>query len=293
MGPTDRMNLTEMIAGKRILVIGDKIHDVDLHGRYTRFAAESPSCPVFTQDLRFSRPGGAAAVADMVHGLGALVSLITPRDASTKRRYFVDGRQVYRADDDLTAIEPAEEASLVARIAEDLPRADAVLIADYGKGACTWDVVRSAINGSACRSNLSAIPCIIDPHRTANWAYVKGATAIKCNAAEYRESVSNIAWSKLVENLIVTDGANGLRHHIPLKESQHYPARYVTEVDVTGAGDMVLAALGVFLAAGCGWRMACELAVIAAALKVERHGAVAVPLADLIKEGPFWGFTLD
>jgi D-beta-D-heptose 7-phosphate kinase/D-beta-D-heptose 1-phosphate adenosyltransferase len=60
------------------------------------------------------------------------------------------------------------------------------------------------------------------------------------------------------------------------------PARPRLAVDVTGCGDMVLAALGVCVAAGMDWQEACTVANAAAGLKVERRGAVPVSRAEVV-----------
>jgi D-beta-D-heptose 7-phosphate kinase/D-beta-D-heptose 1-phosphate adenosyltransferase len=53
-------------------------------------------------------------------------------------------------------------------------------------------------------------------------------------------------------------------------------------IDPTGCGDMVLAALGVCIAAGLTWPDVCQIANAAAGLKCERRGAVPVPRAEVV-----------
>ncbi len=62
------------------------------------------------------------------------------------------------------------------------------------------------------------------------------------------------------------------------------PGRSRHVVDVTGAGDMVLATLGVCLAGGLDWPNACRIANAAAGLKVERRGAAPVSRAELVAD---------
>lgn len=250
----------------RILVIGDLIRDVDVHGSCSRFAAEAAGCPVFAEERRESRNGGAGAVALMAQGLGARVGIITGPNDSAKYRHFADGRQVWRHDIDAEPLTATEVAELADEVCQEIRNHDwsVLLIADYGKGVCQYAVVRAAIDGAAARH----VPCLVDPARGVDWRTYRGATCIKCNALEWA-AAGTLSHS---EHVVRTDGARGLTH-FHRGESIDYPARPSKLVDVTGAGDMVLAALGVGLARGLSWPAACRAANEAAGLKVERHGA--------------------
>ena len=71
--------------------------------------------------------------------------------------------------------------------------------------------------------------------------------------------------------------------HCQDERAIHVPARKAKCVDVTGAGDSVMAALGVAMASGLDLPEACEYAVEAAALQVEQLGVspVSLPLPTL------------
>ena len=64
----------------------------------------------------------------------------------------------------------------------------------------------------------------------------------------------------------------------------HFPARVRQVCDITGAGDMVLAVLGMALAAGADYDPAIRLANTAAGLEVEQVGVAAVTKAGLLGE---------
>lgn len=263
----------------RILVIGDLIKDVDIHGTCNRLAAESPCCPVFAETRREERPGGAGAVAVMCLGLDAAVHSITGPKVSVKTRFFVEGQQMWRQDSDALPLTAPEVAALADEVHAQFEQFwNIVLIADYGKGVCTYPVVREAID----RAARAGIPCLVDPAHGVDWRTYRKATCIKCNHFEYSKGSTN--WSKHVEHCVVTHGDHGLYHFGNDYPDAHYPSRHSNMVDVTGAGDMVLASLGVCLARGLGWPLACRFAAIAAGLKVERRGAVAVPLQEVLSE---------
>ena len=72
------------------------------------------------------------------------------------------------------------------------------------------------------------------------------------------------------------DGEEPIRRHLTTRPRAVY--------DVTGAGDMVLAALAVARAAGAGWVDAVALANVAGGLEVERFGAVPVTPGEIVAE---------
>lgn len=268
----------ESLPPVRCLVVGDYITDVDVHGRYTRFAQEAPDCPVFLQEKREERDGGAGAVLAMVDALSHPRSLSVWNRPSRKTRHFVGGRQVWRHDEDAAPPTRADGEWLAERVEKyilcDNPHA--VLVADYGKGVCTDAVLKACIEGAARRK----IPCLVDPARGADWRRYAGCTAIKCNHAE-REG--GHAYDGVTRTLVVTNGAGGMTL-LRTGKQQHFPARERAVVDTVGAGDMALACLGVCLGGGMGWEEACTVANHAAGLKVTRRGAVPVPRAEVIRD---------
>jgi D-beta-D-heptose 7-phosphate kinase/D-beta-D-heptose 1-phosphate adenosyltransferase len=260
--------MTDRFTGRRVLIVGDLMTDVDIHGTCTRFAAEAAGCPVIREDRRESRPGGAGAVAEMVLGLGAIPDLATGPETSIRTRFLVGGRQLWRHDIDAQPPAPDESARLCATVEAAVRRVEVVLISDYGRGVCSPAVVQTAIRGGLARH----LPVIVDPPRGQDWSPYRGATLIKCNRPEW-EADGRIG---VAGGVIVTDGPRGMTHFRRGLEAAHYPAEPAPVVDVTGAGDMVLACLGVCAAAGVDWPAACKFANAMAALKVQRRGAVPV-----------------
>ena len=64
----------------------------------------------------------------------------------------------------------------------------------------------------------------------------------------------------------------------------HFPTRARVVADVTGAGDMVLAILGISAAAGNSAESGVQLANVAAGLVVRQFGVVAVSREELLDE---------
>ena len=270
---TKLMNLPPV----RVLVVGDAMTDVDLHGRFERFAQESPHVPIFKINRREERPGGAGAVAAMVTALGGTASLLAQTTAIKTRRW-VDGVMVGRDDSDaLDCSSPPEGV-----IHDLVSRADVVLVADYGKGFCSDRVLSTVFGAAADESKL----VIVDPARGKDWRAYAGAggTVIKCNSIEWSEFIGphspNIS---IFRKVVITDGSRGmvLTSHEPGSGSQ-FAAKRRRGVDVTGCGDMVLACLGVCVGGGMSWEDACRVANCAAGLKVERRGAVPVSRSEVL-----------
>jgi D-beta-D-heptose 7-phosphate kinase/D-beta-D-heptose 1-phosphate adenosyltransferase len=257
----------------RLLVVGDSMVDYDLHGQCARFAAEAAGVPVFRAERSEWRFGGAGAVAEMARALGASVTLLTGSSVSTKARHYVDGRLMFRADRDALPLERTEENRILVEIVGAMPKMAAVLIADYGKATCTDAVLRTAIEAA----KEYGVPCIVDPARGKLWDMYRGVTAIKCN----RDEFDTLCRLRFDGKIVLTTGAYGMTL---IPGWDRFPARLRDAVDTTGAGDMVLAALGLCIACGVDWPDACQIANAAAGCKVERHGAVPVSRAEVVAD---------
>ena len=78
------------------------------------------------------------------------------------------------------------------------------------------------------------------------------------------------------QGIVVCDGRG--------QEFEHLPAAATTIHDVTGAGDMVLAIVGVCQAAGWNLVATAQLANVAAGVEVQRRGVAAVSWEDIHRE---------
>ncbi|MGC0328297.1 D-beta-D-heptose 7-phosphate kinase/D-beta-D-heptose 1-phosphate adenosyltransferase [Streptomyces sp. SAI-170] len=185
-------------AGVPLLVVGDALLDHDLVGRAERLAPDAP-VPVVSGARRTTRPGGAALAACLAAADGREVTLVTALGddeasarlrlllpdrvrvvplpltgaLSAKTRILAADRPLLRLDDgDGRAAGPTEEAR---RAVAD---ADAVLVADYGRGSA--DVLRDALAEAAAR-----VPMVWDPHPR-GCPPVPGARLVTPSAAEAR-----------------------------------------------------------------------------------------------------------
>jgi len=214
------------------------------------------------------------------------------RETTTKERFL--GRaagghphQILRVDHEGThPLCRSVEQKLVDSICPRIGEFQAVLIADYAKGCCTPRLLESVIESA----RRAGIPVLIDPARGADFSKYRGATLLKPNRLEAglassrsivtpREAMEVAHWLRdtcAVQTVVVTLDQDGLVIATENGESQHLTTRAQSVYDITGAGDMVLAALGIALAAGRSISEAAQLANIAAGLEIESLGIVAI-----------------
>ena len=87
-----------------------------------------------------------------------------------------------------------------------------------------------------------------------------------------------------VHAVIITIDKYGAVLHERGKTSQHIQTQARSVYDVTGAGDVVLAAIAIGRGGGLDWPDCVEFANIAAGLEVEMFGTAPIPMAQVKKE---------
>lgn len=302
-----------------VLVAGDLMLDEYLFGTVSRVSPEAP-VPVLDVKRRRYVPGGAANVAANVRSLGGTARLagICGNDAAgeTLRRVLteadigeefvlrVDGRvttsktRVVAGQQQIVRFDHEERAplngALAGRFKENLEKglagAGVCIVSDYGKGLLSPGVCAQLLEGA----NARRIPVVVDP-KGLEYSKYRGCSVITPNLKEAGEAARISiecerdlyeAGKKVLALLpgaavLVTRGADGMT----LFREGEDPLTIATvaqEVfDVVGAGDTVVAALGVALAAGLPLETATRLANIAAGIAVGKHGTVAVTADEL------------
>ena len=237
--------------GLRILVAGDAMIDTYHWGRVDRVSPEAP-VPIFIEDYDRceTRRGGSDNCAHQLEAWGCEVGTLFAKRRSVKHRYFAGHHQVFRRDSDSKEVWVPTEVALMGY--------DAVVLSDYAKGFLSPNLCQYLIS----QANRLGIPVIVDP-KGSNWDKYAGCTVICPNEKEYAGNLSCAVVHKL--------GANGI-DLTEDGETTHYPARSVPVFDVTGAGDTVCAAIAATLGAGEGLKVACQIAVYAASVVVQKVG---------------------
>jgi len=302
----------QQLSQARVLVVGDVMLDRYWYGAVDRISPEAP-VPVVRVTREDERMGGAANVAYNLVTLGAQSSLLTVvgndeashklealvagtgiqahfgRDADLKTtvKLRVIGRQqqLLRMDFENT---PKTEllASQTAAFIDLLPKHDAVLFSDYGKGGLAH------VSDMIARAHAAGIPILIDPKGT-DYSRYQGATVITPNRAELQQVIGD--WQDEAE---LQHKAQALRERLGLQAilvtrseegmtlfdadglvSVSAQAREV--FDVTGAGDTVIATMAAMVAAGMRLRDALPLANRAGGLVVGKFGTATVSYEEL------------
>lgn len=232
-------------------------------------------------------------------GIDARVVTIDPSRPTTTKERFIGkaankhAHQILRVDrESCSPISREQEEQLAAAIRQAVTECQAVLISDYAKGVCTPNLLR-AVTQAAYEVR---VPVLVDPARGADYRKYTGATVIKPNRFEASE-----AWKAPITSpqealsagdflcrefnlgaAIVTLDQEGMALAVPGKSGVLFPTKARTVYDITGAGDMALAMLGLCHAAGLELNAAVELANVAAGLQVERLGVEQVTRKELI-----------
>lgn len=300
----------------RVLVVGDVMLDRYWFGDVERISPEAP-VPVLKVARVEERPGGAANVARNIAALGAhctLLSVVGQDEAGTcleklltqhgnmeallhrdssiativKLRAIARQQQLLRIDFETS---PSHEV-LNAKLADfhaQLPRADVVILSDYGKGGLAHiaEMIRAA--------RAAGKPVLVDP-KGDDYARYKGATLLTPNRSEFREVAGswktegelNVKAEKLrtelqLDALLVTRSEDGMSL-FRANEVLHEPTQTREVFDVSGAGDTVIATLAVMLASGAELPQAMRIANRAAGIVVGKLGTAVVSREEIVED---------
>jgi D-beta-D-heptose 7-phosphate kinase/D-beta-D-heptose 1-phosphate adenosyltransferase len=311
--------LLEKIRGRSILVVGDLMLDHFVIGRVDRISPEAP-VPVVQFEHDEFRLGGAANVASNVMAMGGRVELagVVGDDgeadrllADLSRRQIGRGgivkdqarcttrkvrivttrnQQVARIDYERDGeIEGETERAIVRHIQELGASADAIVISDYLKGVVSRGVAQAA----AALAGRRRIPLLVDP-KVPHVDYYAGGTIVTPNhheaeavthmrirsSGDARDAARRFRDRVRCDAVLITRGEHGMWLLAPEGEAE-LPAEAREVADVTGAGDTVIAALALGLAAGAATADAARLANRAAGIVVGKFGPAAVTIEEL------------
>ena len=298
-----------------MLVVGDVMLDRYWFGEVSRISPEAPVPIVLVNEAKEElRLGGAGNVARNCAALGARTRLLSVigtdepgrRIAELARKEGIDAKfhrdakvrttqklrvigqrrhQLLRIDFETL---PSSEvlASKLAEFRSALHDCDVVLLSDYGKGGLAH-IATMIREGRKAGKHV-----LVDP-KGDDYSRYRGASMVTPNLSELREVVGR--WkdekdlaqraqqlrAKLrLEGLLLTRGEEGMTLFRD-KKTFRVKADKREVSDVTGAGDTVIAALAVMLAAGEGLESAVRIANRAGGIKVTKFGTAVVTPAEL------------
>lgn len=314
------IEIVRAFGDRRVVVVGDAIADQFIYGNISRVSREAPVF-ILRHEQTETVPGGAANCATNLAALGARVSLIAAvgKDeagtdlcrklssagvdvdgvivsekvqTTTKVRILAghahsNKQQVIRIDyDGKPFADDGLRQSILKTLTSAASSADAIVISDYNYGV----VDERAI--ALIRESLPK-PILVDSRfrlaeftgftaATPNEDEVEHLIGHSLTSVEQLESAAKTLKGHLNHKaLLVTRGAQGM---VLIEDNTvlHIPAVGAQQsVDVTGAGDTVIATFTLAIASGASFADAAHLANHAGGLVVMKRGTASVTPFEL------------
>lgn len=292
----------------RIVVIGDSLLDRDISGRVERLCPDAP-VPVVDGATESARPGGAALAAALAAADGHQVTLVTAMsddaagselaaaltqaavttatlrtDAATAEKVRVRsaGHTLLRFDRgcELGEVYDADSYGF-------LDGADAVLVADYGRGVTALPRLRAALARITSagarvvwdphpRGSAPVARCVLVTPNASEAALFSGESGAEATIAILAGRAGALRESWRAGAVCVTLGRRGALLHTGGDAPLMVPARRVSATDPCGAGDRFASAAAAALAGGALPSEAVTVAVGAATEFVEAGGAATL-----------------
>ncbi|MDR1122769.1 MAG: D-glycero-beta-D-manno-heptose-7-phosphate kinase [Endomicrobium sp.] len=314
------LKLISLFKKQTVLVVGDAMVDKFIWGKAARISPEAPVLIVeVTKETEVL--GGAANVANNIMALGgrafivsaigddvtgkSLIEMLSKKNINCdylvcsphrptiiKTRIIAASQQVVRVDKEVKGVfERSIELKIIKNIKEVIPKANAVIISDYGKGVVSLTVLKKTI----AFAKKYKIPVTVDP-KTDHFKKYKKVTTMTPNEKEAVEGMRlknikseediSVLGKKILKTLgsnsvVITRGEKGMTLVEPNNKITNIPARAKEVYDVTGAGDTVISTMTLALAAKASLLSAAEIANFAAGIVVGKLGTATTSPQEL------------
>jgi D-beta-D-heptose 7-phosphate kinase/D-beta-D-heptose 1-phosphate adenosyltransferase len=304
----------------RIQVVGDLMIDEYVWGSVDRISPEAPVQVVTVTGEDYTL-GGAGNVVNNLAALGARVAVggvigddangrlliqmlgdlgadcravvtETGRPTTVKTRIIAAHQHVLRIDRETRQeIAQATISSLAETVESILEGIPVLVLSDYGKGLFTDAFLKRVISAARKHDCIT----IVDP-KGSDYRRYNEASLVTPNRKEaalasgveihddksLQQAGMQLLQQTTIERILVTLGKDGMAL---FERGRTEPLRITAETrqvfDVSGAGDTVVATLGVALAAGADYRQAMALANTAAGIVVGKLGTATVSREEL------------
>jgi D-beta-D-heptose 7-phosphate kinase/D-beta-D-heptose 1-phosphate adenosyltransferase len=304
-----------------LLVIGDLMIDEYVWGGVDRISPEAPVQVVSVKNQDYAL-GGSGNVVNNLMTLGARVSVLgvtgqgrngrrlldkldalgadtlgivqePGRHTTKKTRIIAEHQQVLRIDRETKKeISPQTFNHIIKTAEKIIPDVDVILISDYGKGLINRSMIKRLVQ-IAKKHNKTTIadPKGLDFTKyagvnllTPNKKEALLASGMETSDAKSLTEAGQMLLDKSgIEKLLITCGKDGM----VLFEKDKKPSKMGTKArevyDVSGAGDTVIAVLGLGIAGGLSFKEAVFLANTAAGIVVGKVGTAAVSQNELLQ----------
>jgi D-glycero-beta-D-manno-heptose-7-phosphate kinase len=315
------MKIIDQFQQSRVLVIGDLIADQFIYGEISRVSREAPVF-ILRHERTETLPGGAANCAMNLASLGVNTTLIgcigddeagrellnklkaakvncggvvtLPKVRTTTKVRILAGQdhstrqQVIRVDYENDALtDEATQSRIMEHIQHEVPNADSVIISDYNYGVVDIKTVQTI----RTLTNQRHLHVFVDSRF--HLSELKGFTSATPNEDEVEKligkklidlpSLEATGTELLKQALLITRGKNGMVLLEDGKSPLHIQAVGSLEpVDVTGAGDTVIATYAAAIASGANFAEAAHLANHAGGLVVMKRGTASVSQQEIL-----------
>ncbi len=317
------LQLTGQLKQKRVVVYGDIVADRFIYGTPKRISREAPVLILrqYRDDTLLGGAGNAINNIASLGGVPAPVSFVGNDGEGTKLLEKLEGQgvdcsgvlrtdryntptkvrilggfphaarqQIVRYDiEDRFDISDAESARVAELLREQIAKADAALISDYGYGIVTPPLAETLTGAGKpvtldsrydllrYRNVTAATP---NEEEAANAA---GISLDDSNGDQVREAGAKLRQALSSEALLITRGSRGMALFERGRDEPLFISVYGTDqvADVTGAGDTVIATFTLALAAGGSFAEAAKLANYAGGIVVMKMGTATVSNDEL------------
>ena len=305
----------------RLLVVGDLMIDEYVWGEVDRISPEAPVQVVAVRNEEYML-GGSGNVVNNLAALGAKVYVLgitgtgadgslllerlnelnvdtrgvirIPDRPTTKKTRVIAGRQqVLRIDRETKKEVESDILETLGNLAEKIiPDVDLVLISDYGKGLINRSLVARLVEISRKNKKMTiADPKGLDFTKyagvsllTPNLKEASLASGIQIEPGTDITAVGeNLLQKSGIEKLLITCGKDGMVLFEPGRQPYQISSIVREVYDVSGAGDTVIAVLGLGIAAGLSIKEAITLANTAAGIVVGKVGTATVSKKELVQ----------
>ncbi len=304
-----------------LLVVGDLMIDEYVWGEVDRISPEAPVQVVSVKNEDCTL-GGSGNVVNNLVALGARVSVLgvtgigedrklllnrltdlgvdtrgvipeRSRSTTKKTRIIAEHQQVLRIDRETKKQVASSTFKSLTNLAEKIiPEVDLILISDYDKGLITRTLIADLVKIAKNNNKIT----IADP-KGLDFTKYSGVSLLTPNSKEaslasgvdISDDNSLVAAAKVlikksgIEKLLITCGKDGMVLFEPGTKAFKISTKTREVYDVSGAGDTVIAVLGLGMAAGLPLKEATTLANTAAGIVVGKVGTATVSKRELLQ----------
>ena len=309
------------ISKSRIICIGDIILDHYINGKVERMSPEAP-VPILMMESQKYEIGGAGNVARNISNMGAKTTLIclSGNDQSStivkellqknkniksininipnfktpiKTRFINKEDHLLRVDNENIYFKLINKykALIIDHLKKEIKKNDVIVLSDYDKGLLDKDLIKKIIKISIQYNKI----IIADPKKIDLSSY-SGVNILTPNQKEITDAAKkkyldeknlvkfgkNVIKKYNIKNLLITRSEKGMLL-INSKSIKKINADTKKVIDVTGAGDTVIATIALMLTLGLSVEDSIKISNYAAGIIIGKSGTTSINYLDLIK----------